>query len=59
MSEMNWILVVLLIACFLWGTVNKFAIKTFGLYFKKKGYPNPTDDELKECSREVLQSMFK
>lgn len=56
---MNGILVILLIACFLWGTANKIALKTLGLYFQKKGYPNPTDEELKKCGLEVLKNKPK
>ena len=56
---MNSVLVASLAVSLLWGTANKFALKSFGLYYRKKGYPQPTDEELKACSREVLQKLFK
>ena len=42
-----------------YAAVNRLAMKTLGHYFKKMGYPMPTDDELKECSREVLKNIFR
>ena len=42
-----------------WAVANRLATKTLGHYLRKKGYPMPTDEELKECSREVLENIFR
>ena len=37
----------------------KVALKALGIYHKKNGYRQPTDDELDECSRIALKELFK
>ena len=51
----------LIIACvvtFLWGMAHKAALKGLGIFYKKKGYTQPTDEELRECSLEAIKQMF-
>ena len=44
---MELILVVALIICFARCQAYKYSIKTMRIYFEKKGYTPPTDDELR------------
>lgn len=29
------------------------------MVYKKRGYPKPTDDEIKECLRRIVKNRFK
>ena len=41
-----------------YAVAYRIALKAVGIYYRKKGYTYPTDEELKECSREALKQTF-
>lgn len=53
------ILVVALISALLREKAYKIALKTLADYYRKKGYPMPTDEELRESSHKTISQMFK
>jgi len=55
---MEVILVIALIISIMRGQAYKAGVKALGIYIQKKGYNPPTDDELSECSREAVESIF-
>ena len=53
------ILVILLIISILWGLFQKLQFYAMVTYLTKKEYTPPSDDEVKECIRFVLEKVFK
>ena len=37
----------------------KTSLRAMGIYFQKKGYTQPTDSELEECSLIAIRQMFR
>ena len=37
----------------------KTALRALGIYMQKKGYTQPNDNELRECSQIAVKQMFK
>lgn len=56
---MEVVLLFALIVSIIRSQAYKVSLKALGIYFQKKGYIQPSDRELRECSQIAIKQMFK
>ena len=56
---MDVVLAIALVFSIVRAQMYKTSLRAMGIYMQKKGYTQPNDDEVKECSRIAVKQMFK